>query len=206
MTGFRGIALALVLPLAAGCGGGERASEEAPNTGAALPPDFDDMTPTVVLETSMGDIVMELDRGKAPLTVGSIVDNVDAGFYDGLTFHRIISGFMIQGGGYAPDMGERQSGGTELRNEAHNGLKNQRGSVAMARTSAPHSAKNQFFINLVNNSQLDHTSQTDQGWGYTVFGRVIEGMDVVDAIAAVETTTNDRPVEAVLIERAYLRE
>ncbi|MEE9246669.1 MAG: peptidylprolyl isomerase [Gemmatimonadota bacterium] len=206
MTGFRGIALALVLPLAAGCGGSERASEEAPNTRAALPPDFDDMTPTVVLETSMGDIVMELDRGKAPLTVGSIVDNVDAGFYDGLTFHRIISGFMIQGGGYTPDMGERQSGGAELRNEAHNGLKNQRGSVAMARTSAPHSAKNQFFINLVNNSQLDHTSQTDQGWGYTVFGRVIEGMDVVDAIAAVETTTNDKPVEPVLIERAYFRE
>ncbi len=154
----------------------------------------------------MGDIVMELDRGKAPLTVGSIVDNVDAGFYDGLTFHRIISGFMIQGGGYTTDMSERQSGGAELRNEAANGLKNQRGSVAMARTSAPHSAKNQFFINLVNNSQLDHTSQTDQGWGYTVFGRVIEGMDVVDAIAAVETTTNDKPVEAVLIERAYLRE
>ena len=167
------------------------------------------MTPTVVFETSNGTIVMELDRSKAPKTVESMVAHVEGNFYDGLIFHRVIPGFMIQAGGFTPEMGQRQSTAPELMNEADNGLRNVRGSVAMARTSDPHSAKAQFFINLADNASLDHTSPTPQGWGYTVFGKVTEGMDVVDAIAAEQTATagphGDVPVEPIVIERAYLK-
>lgn len=200
----RSVALLLALAFAAGCGGGETSSD-----GAAPPPDFSDMTPTVVFETSKGTIVMQLDRSKAPKTVESMIAHVEGNFYDGLIFHRVIPGFMIQAGGFTPEMGQRQSTAPELMNEADNGLRNVRGSVAMARTSDPHSAKTQFFINLVDNASLDHTSPTPQGWGYTVFGAVTEGMDVVDAIAAVQTQTvgpyGDVPVEPIVIERAYVR-
>ena len=168
------------------------------------------MTPTIVLETNLGRIVAELDAGKAPKAVENIVYHVEAGYYDELTFHRVIPGFMIQGGGFRSDMGPRQSERPNVPNEANNGLKNTRGTLAMARTNDPHSASTQFFINLADNAFLDHTAPTSEGWGYTVFGHVVEGMDVVDAIAAVQTGTvgrnEDVPVEAVVIERAYVQE
>ena len=210
MIRSRGVLLPIALALlAAGCGGGEEQEQESSANRAALPPDFSDMTPTVVVETTEGDIVMELDRAKAPETVRQFLLHVDANFYDGLTFHRVIPGFMIQGGGFTSELRERQSSASELENEADNGLANLRGTVAMARRNDPHSAKNQFFINLTDNPQLDHTDKTMQGWGYTVFGRVIEGMDVVDSIAQVETRTVGRfenvPVDPVVIERAYVK-
>lgn len=199
--------LLLSLLLAACVGGGEQGESESSDQ-PALPPDFVDMTPRIVLETNKGRIVAELDRENAPKTVENILFHVEAGYYDGLTFHRVIPGFMIQGGGFLPDMGESQSPRPDIENEADNGLKNVRGSLAMARTSEPHSASTQFFINLVDNSFLDFTAPTREGWGYTVFGRVVEGMNVVDAIAEVPTHTvgrnSDVPVEAVIIERAYV--
>lgn len=199
------VVIAFVASACAGSGGEEQSAEGAP----PMPPDMADMTPQVVLETSMGQIVMELDAQKAPRTVDNIVDHVQSGFYDGLTFHRVIPGFMIQGGGFTPDMRQRDSSRPQLTNEADNQLKNLRGTVAMARTPAPHSAKTQFFINLVDNSNLDHRDKTDRGWGYAVFGRVIEGMEVVDSIAQVPTHTvgqyADVPAEPVLIQRAYIR-
>lgn len=167
------------------------------------------MSPTIVLETSMGRIVAELDAAKAPKTVDNILFHVEAGFYDGLVFHRVIPGFMIQGGGFTGELAERQSPRPDIENEADNGLKNLRGTLAMARTPEPHSASTQFFINLVDNTALDYTAPTSSGWGYAVFGRVTEGMDVVDAIAQVTTHTVGRhqnvPVEAVVIERAYVQ-
>ncbi len=166
------------------------------------------MTPRVVLETTKGRIVLELDREKAPKTVENVLAHVEGNSYDGLIFHRVIPGFMIQGGGFTAEMGQRQSSRPSLMNEANNGLKNVRGSIAMARTADPHSATNQFFINLVDNTALDFTSETPQGWGYTVFGHVVEGMEVVDAIAQVKTARrgsyDDVPVESVIIERAYV--
>ncbi len=135
---------------------------------------------------------------------------MEAGFYDELTFHRVVPEFMIQGGGFRSDMGPRQSERPNVPNEADNGLKNTRGTLAMARKPDPNSASTQFFINLVDNAFLDHTAPTSEGWGYTVFGHVVEGMDVVDAIAAVQTGKvgqyENVPIEAVVIERAYLQE
>ncbi len=155
----------------------------------------------VALETSKGKIVIELDSAKAPQTVGSFLANVREGFYDGTTFHRVIPRFMIQGGGVTRDL-QLKPTTKSLFNEAANGLKNVRGSVAMARKPDPHSASVQFFINLVHNTSLDHTAKTPQGWGYAVFGKVVEGMDVVDAIARVKTGRGDVPVEPVLIVKA----
>ena len=199
--------LLLSLLLAACVGGGEREESESSDQ-PALPPDFGDMTARIVLETNKGRIVAELDREKAPKTVENILFHVEAGYYDGLIFHRVMPGFMIQGGGFRPDLGESQSPRPDIENEADNGLKNVRGSLAMARTPEPHSASTQFFINLVDNSSLDFTAPTREGWGYAVFGHVVEGMDVVDAIAEAPTQTvgrnEDVPVEAVIIERAYL--
>jgi len=176
---------------------------------APPPPDLGNMTPQVVLETNMGTIVMELDREKSPNSTESILDHVQNGFYDGLTFHRVIPGFMIQAGGFTPDMMQRQSNRPTVQNEAANGLKNTRGTIAMARTSDPHSAQAQFYINLVDNDFLNFTSETPNGWGYAVVGHVVEGMDVVDAIAAVQTSTagpmGDVPVEPVIIEKAYVK-
>ena len=141
---------------------------------------------TVKLDTSMGDIIVELDADKAPVSVANFLSYVEQDFYDGTVFHRVIEDFMIQGGGFTRDYSKKDTG-KPIENEADNGLSNRRGTIAMARTRDPHSATAQFFINTVDNSNLDHTSKTQSGWGYAVFGRVVEGMDVVDAIAATPT-------------------
>lgn len=163
----------------------------------------------VVIGTTMGDITVELDAEKAPIGTENFVHYVMDGFYKGTLFHRIIPNFMVQGGGLLPGM-EDKDGGDPIENEADNGLKNTRGTLAYARTMDPHSATSQFFINLKDNSFLDHTGKNTQGWGYAVFGRVIEGMDIVDAMAGVETTSRrghqDVPVEDILITKTTLIE
>jgi peptidyl-prolyl cis-trans isomerase A (cyclophilin A) len=162
----------------------------------------DDKHPVVILDTSYGSITLELDREKAPITVDNFVKYVEAGFYDNLIFHRVIPGFMIQGGGFNSQLREKQEGqrGT-IKNESGNGLSNARGTIAMARTNDPNSAQNQFFINLVDNGRLDTF-----GGGYTVFGKVTEGMNVVDKIAQVETANRGPhekvPVNSVIIKTA----
>ncbi len=160
--------------------------------------------PRVAVETSMGRMVIELDPRKAPKTVANFLTLVDAGHYQGTVFHRVIPGFMIQGGGYTADMVERKIE-RRVENEADNGLKNLRGTVAMARTSDPHSAGAQFFINVVDNPFLDHRSKTMDGWGYCVFGQVVEGLEVADRIAAVKRGRRgmfqDVPLEPVTIEK-----
>ena len=169
--------------------------------GAAEPP------PQVVLETSLGDITLELLPEQAPGSVANFLDYVRAGFYDGTIFHRVIAGFMIQGGGFSADM-VRKPTRDPIANEADNGLANERGTVALARTQDPHSATSQFFINVVDNGFLDHQSQTPRGWGYAVFGRVSAGMDVVDAVAASATGVvggmPDVPLEPVVIRAARI--
>ncbi|MGD8569360.1 MAG: peptidylprolyl isomerase [Gammaproteobacteria bacterium] len=166
--------------------------------------------PYVKLQTNMGDIVLELNREKAPKTVANFLSYVNDGFYSGTIFHRVIDGFMIQGGGYTEDY---QKKGTKapVENEADNGLKNDRGTVAMARTSNPHSATAQFFINVVNNDFLNYRSKTPRGWGYTVFGKVVQGMDVVDKIRKIPTGAGgpfpkDVPQAPVVIESATVVE
>ena len=152
-----------------------------------------------------GVITLELDQAKAPNTVANFLDYVNKGHYNNTVFHRVIPGFMVQGGGFEPGMKEKKSG-TPIDNEANNGLKNDKYTVAMARTSAPHSASAQFFINVKNNGFLNHTAPTSQGWGYAVFGKVVSGQDVVDRIAAVRTGNRgghgDVPTEDVVIEKA----
>jgi cyclophilin family peptidyl-prolyl cis-trans isomerase len=159
--------------------------------------------PRVALDTSQGRIVLELDAEKAPLTVANFLAYVDDGFYAGTVFHRVIESFMIQGGGFTAELQKKDTQAPVL-NEAKNGLENERGTIAMARTNDPHSATAQFFINTVDNASLDHPSF--DGWGYAVFGRVVEGLETVDAIAAVATGRaagmSDVPTEAVVIERA----
>ena len=161
--------------------------------------------PRVVLDTSKGKIVLELYLQKAPETVVNFLGYVDAKFYDGTIFHRVIPNFMLQGGGFTADM-QRKPGKGPIKNEADKGLKNERGTIAMARTGDPHSATAQFFINTVNNDFLNHKNKTQQGWGYAAFGRVIKGMEVVDAISAVKTIRykqfRDVPAEAVVIKSA----
>lgn len=143
---------------------------------------------TAVLETSHGDITLALHEDKAPITVENFLAYAEADFYDGLMFHRVIPDFMIQAGGHDVLMVEREPTREPIRNEADNGLSNERGTLAMARTRDPHSARAQFFINLKHNAHLDHRhSDSSRGWGYAVFGRVVEGMDVVDRIAALPT-------------------
>lgn len=160
----------------------------------------------VKMETNKGDIVLELFPDKAPKTVANFLQYVKSGGYDGTIFHRVINGFMIQGGGFEPDMRSRPTK-APIRNEADNGLKNVRYSIAMARTNDPHSASNQFFINVANNDSLDHRSTSMQGWGYAVFGKVVDGMDVVDKIKAVPVTNRGMhenvPREPVIIKKAY---
>ncbi|HEU5116633.1 MAG TPA: peptidylprolyl isomerase [Isosphaeraceae bacterium] len=157
-----------------------------------------EQNPTVVIETSKGNITVELDREKAPITVENFLKYVDSGFYNGTIFHRVIPDFMIQGGGLTPNMQEKKTN-PEIKNESGNGLSNQRGTIAMARKQDPNSASSQFFINVVDNKPLD-----TYGGGYTVFGKVTDGMDVVDAIRVVRTTSRagmqDVPVEPVLIK------
>jgi peptidyl-prolyl cis-trans isomerase B (cyclophilin B) len=159
----------------------------------------------VLLKTNKGDITLTLDAAKAPKTVANFLAYVKSGHYDGTIFHRVIDNFMIQGGGMAPGMKQKPTQG-EIENEANNGLKNVNGSVAMARTSEPHSASSQFFINVNDNDFLNHTAPTPQGWGYAVFGAVTDGMDVVNAIRKVKTGSSgfhqDVPTEDVVIEKA----
>lgn len=156
--------------------------------------------PRVTLDTSKGKIVIELYPDKSPKTVDNFVKYVKEGHYDGTVFHRVIAGFMVQGGGYDPSGAERQTR-PPIENESNNGLQNARGTIAMARTGDPHSATAQFYINVVDNSSLNYVSAS-QRWGYTVFGKVVEGMEAVDAIAAVKTGAGDRPVEPVVIKKA----
>jgi cyclophilin family peptidyl-prolyl cis-trans isomerase len=161
--------------------------------------------PKVVLDTTKGKIVVELYPEKAPETVKNFLSYVGKKFYDGKIFHRVIPKFMIQGGGFTTDM-KKATTEKPIKNEADNGLKNDRGTIAMARTPDPHSATAQFFINTVDNDFLNHKSKTPQGWGYAAFGRVVEGMDTVDAISKVQTTTRgpfrDVPAEPVVIKSA----
>jgi len=162
------------------------------------------MSKTVILETSSGNITIELNDEKAPATVANFMKYVDDEFYNGTIFHRVIPNFMIQGGGFMPGMVQKMTE-DPVDNEANNGLSNVRGSIAMARTNDPHSATAQFFINHKDNGFLDHTAPTGQGWGYCVFGMVTDGMDVVDAIAGVATTTEgghgDVPTETITINK-----
>ena len=162
--------------------------------------------PRVLLATSLGDITIQLDAEKAPKTVANFLDYVKSGHYDGTVFHRVIGGFMIQGGGFTPDMVQKPTK-APIALESRNGLKNERGTVAMARTSVPDSATSQFFINVVDNAMLDQANARD-GQGYAVFGRVVAGMDVVDRIRAVETTSvgghQNVPAKPVLIRSATI--
>lgn len=163
--------------------------------------------PVVVLETSLGKVRIELYPDKAPITVKNFLDYVSAGHYDGTIFHRVIPGFMVQGGGFTPDMKEKR-GRDPIKNEAGNGLKNERGTLAMARTNVVDSATAQFFINVANNDFLNHSSETARGYGYAVFGKVTEGMDVVDKIVKVPTRTvgpyENVPSEPVVIQKATI--
>lgn len=163
----------------------------------------------VTMDTSKGVIKLELDADKAPLTVTNFVEYAKSGFYDNTIFHRVIPGFMIQGGGFDPDMKQKTTR-APVKNEASNGLKNLAGTIAMARTSDPHSATAQFFINCVDNDFLNFKSETPQGWGYTVFGKVVEGMDTVKTIEKVSTGTSsgmgDVPVEPVIIRAVTIEE
>ncbi|GIK25230.1 MAG: peptidyl-prolyl cis-trans isomerase [Betaproteobacteria bacterium] len=159
----------------------------------------------VKLHTNFGTIVLELDAAKAPETVKNFLAYVEAGHYDNTIFHRVIDGFMIQGGGFEPGMSQKPTN-APIQNEAANGLKNDRYTIAMARTGDPHSATAQFFINVKDNAFLNHTAPSGQGWGYCVFGKVVEGMDVVDKIKGVRTGSKgfhqDVPVEDVIIQKA----
>ena len=158
----------------------------------------------IKLTTSKGDITIEMYADEAPVTVRNFLGYVESGFFDGLIFHRVIEGFMIQGGGFTPDM-QQKSTGDPIENEADNGLKNEVGTIAMARTGDPHSATAQFFINLEDNGFLDHTGKNPQGWGYAVFGKVTDGLDVVKQIGGVSTGRvgpySDVPVDPVVIEK-----
>ena len=163
--------------------------------------------PKVKLTTSYGDIVLELDQENAPISTENFVQYVESGFYDETIFHRVINGFMIQGGGHLEDMTPKDDKLEPIMNEANNGLKNDRGTIAMARTAYPHSASSQFFINHADNASLNfRTNQVEEGWGYAVFGKVTEGLDVVDKIAEVQTTAvqgyQDVPAESIKILKA----
>ena len=164
----------------------------------------------VTIKTSVGDIQLELNDEKAPLTVENFKTIASSGYYEGTIFHRVINGFMIQGGGLTADMNNKSSGTGPIQNEANNGLPNDRGTIAMARTMDPHSATSQFFINHKDNAFLNHTGETSQGWGYAVFGMVTEGMDVVDQIAEVATGSSgayqDVPEEVITIESVTISE
>lgn len=163
----------------------------------------------IKLHTNHGVITLELFEDKAPETAANFKEYVKSGHYDGTIFHRVINGFMVQGGGFEPGM-KQKSTRAPIKNEANNGVSNRNGTVAMARTMDPHSASAQFFINVSDNTFLDHTAPTTQGWGYAVFGQVVEGMDVVNTIKGVATTSRaghqDVPAEDVIIERAEIVE
>jgi cyclophilin family peptidyl-prolyl cis-trans isomerase len=200
---------ALGLVVTIGCGGGSppppaeepAPAEEKPAAETAAAPTG--TNPMLEMRTSLGTMKIELYPDKAPKTVENFLQYTREGFYDGTVFHRVISGFMIQGGGFTPDMSEKETR-APIENEASNGLKNVRGSLAMARTGDPHSASSQFFINTVDNPFLDFTAETVQGFGYAVFGQVVEGLETLDAIKKVSTGSrrgqDDVPVAPVVIE------
>lgn len=162
------------------------------------------------IKTNLGDIQLELNDEKAPITVENFKKIAESGYYEGTIFHRVINGFMVQGGGLTADMSNKSSGTSPIQNEANNGLTNDRGTIAMARTMDPHSATSQFFINHKDNSFLNHTGENPQGWGYAVFGIVTEGMDIVDQIADVATGSSgayqDVPEEVITIESVTVSE
>ena len=172
-------------------------------------PEEDQMS-LVTISTSAGDIHLELDADNAPITVANFLKLAEDGYYTGTIFHRIIEGFMVQGGGLDKNMTPKPTNTDPIQNEANNGLKNDRGSIAMARTMDPHSATGQFFINHKDNDFLNHTSETSQGWGYAVFGSVVDGMDVVDQIALGTTSTvggyADAPLEPTVINSVTVSE
>jgi len=165
--------------------------------------------PVVVLETTKGNIEVELNEAKAPISTKNFLDYVDSHFFDGLIFHRVIDNFMIQGGGFTTDMSQK-TGKAPIENEAGNGLTNDKYTLAMARTSVVNSATSQFFINTKDNAFLNHKDNTPQGFGYAVFGKVVKGMDVVDAIGKAKTGTkngfNDVPLETISIVKAYRKD
>lgn len=164
---------------------------------------------TVHMQTNKGTIVLELNAEKAPETVANFLEYARSGFYEGTVFHRVIPGFMIQGGGFIPGMTQKSTR-APIKNEADNGLKNDLGTIAMARTPDPNSASSQFFINAKDNGFLNHTARTAQGWGYCVFGKVVDGLDVVKAIETVPTTSRgghqDVPSDDVIIEKVTVEE
>lgn len=207
LSGISGLLARLSRPrrcLAALCCAGALVLSLAGGAPAASAPD-----PVVRLETSLGDIVVRLDAHKAPMTTANFIQYVKSGHYDGTVFHRVIKGFMIQGGGLTPELKEKRTL-APIRNEADNGLRNQKYTIAMARTSDPHSASSQFFINTKDNAFLDFKAKTPQGWGYAVFGKVIKGQDVVDKIESVSTGRKghyeDVPVTPVIIKKAVVME
>ena len=163
----------------------------------------------VLMQTNFGDITIELNYEKAPITAANFEQYVRDGFYDGVIFHRVIDGFMVQGGGFDVSMDQKETR-ANIENEADNGLKNDEGTLAMARTMDPHSASAQFFINVGDNAFLNHTGKDSQGWGYAVFGKVVEGMDVVNTIKKVATTSKsghqDVPADPVVIDSATMVE
>ncbi|WP_440873850.1 peptidylprolyl isomerase [Thalassotalea sp. PLHSN55] len=159
----------------------------------------------ILFKTTLGDVKIELDFDNAPVTAKNFQQYVEDGFYNGTVFHRVIKGFMVQGGGFAPGLDEKETRAS-IKNEANNGLSNKRGTLAMARTQDPHSASAQFFINLVDNNFLDFQNESTQGWGYCVFGEVVEGLDIVDKMALVDTGRmgfhDDVPKDEILVESA----
>lgn len=192
--------LGLLMPGLSGCG----ASEPATQAVSTAPPAGQAANPRVLIETSKGNITVEVFPAQAPQSAGNFLNYAKTGFYDGLVFHRVIPGFMIQTGGMTADMQEKPKN-APIQNEADNGLTNLRGTLAMARTADPHSASSQFFINVKDNAFLNHRGQTPQGWGYAVFGQVVDGMDVVDAIVAVPRGNRgphgDVPLEPIVMKR-----
>ena len=173
----------------------------------SLQPSADSSRPVVRLETSLGEITLELYREEAPITVENFLHYVESGFYSGTLFHRVMKGFMIQSGGLTLDMTEKKTR-DPIPNEAEHAPENRRGTIAMARTPAPHSATSQFFINTVDNAFLDHRDKSQQGWGYCVFGKVIRGMDVVHDIESMSVTTKmghpNVPVTPIILEQAAI--
>ncbi len=197
----------LVLSLAA-CGADKTTPEQATN---ATQSNGEKMAtnPQVKIETTLGDITLELDATNAPISTENFISYVKDGHYDGTIFHRVIPNFMVQGGGMNPDMSEKTSKAS-IKNEANNGLKNDKGTVAMARTNDPHSASAQFFINVKDNDFLNFRSEDMQGWGYAVFGKVVDGMDVVDKIEKVQTGDKgfhqDVPQDEVILNKVTVVE
>ncbi len=203
MTRFSAFMLALALGAslaASGC----NAREPGRQTVSTQPAPGQPANPRVLIETSKGNITVELFPRNAPISTENFLRHVNAGFYDGTIFHRVIPGFMIQGGGMLPDLTEKARG-TPIRNEADNGLKNLRGTLAMARTGEPHSATSQFFINVADNHFLNHRGKSPEGWGYAVFGRVVDGMEIADAIVALPRGNRgphqDVPLEPVVMKK-----